>query len=142
MFAWKFHISCGVYGVARAFQKSKLMAIKKEMNEKKNQIIFEQSPKTLLTMFVCTHTYTKTKHSLEIQREKLIFPFHYLIQCNQITMQCNNSCATAIIASFPHDDFSIIIILIVMLMGASVYMRISVRANDHQVDFGYAKLGS
>lgn len=29
-----------------------------------------------------------------------------------------------------------------MLMGASVYMRISVRANDHQVDFGYAKLGS
>lgn len=122
VFAWKFHISCGVYVVAHAFQKSKLMAIKKDERKKKSNHIWTKPEKHFWLCLFCTHTYTKTKNSLEIQREKLIFPFHYLIQCNQSTMQCNNSCATAIIASFPHDDFSIIIILIVMLMGASVYI--------------------
>lgn len=57
MFAWKFHISCGVYVVARAFQKSKLMAIKKD-ERKKNQIIFEQSPKNTFDYVYFVHTHT------------------------------------------------------------------------------------
>lgn len=125
MFAWKFHHSCGVHtflrGCSSCFWKSKLMAIKKMKTRKQKPNYHRTKPKTLLTM--CAHT--KKLYLLERKKENSEKRFYFPISpletnAIKIMMRCNNSCATAIIASFPHDDFSIIIILIVMLMSASV----------------------